>query len=135
MADKYFKVKRTAGRYRWHYQRGKAVVANSILQHGSRECKANLRDVVFWSTRKVTLDERDENTFVLVARGQRTSELHIVRFINGWNWRLWDGRKVYFQPVLGDGVESPSDAYEHFELIRESFRGLPDKVSRLVEMP
>lgn len=135
MTDKYFKVKRTAGRFRWHYQRNRAVVANSILQHGSRECKANLRDVVFWATRKVTPDERDENKFILVARGQRTSELHIVRFINGWNWRLWDGRKVYFQPVLVNGVESPFDAYEHFEEIRASFKELPPKVARLVEMP
>jgi hypothetical protein len=134
MADNYFRVERSSGRFRWFYRNKIDAVANSILQCGSRECKANLRDVVFWVTRKVKPFENDGNKFILAARGQRTSELHIVRFINGWNWRLWDGRKVYFQPALSDGLDAEFDAYEHFEKIRASFNELPAKISNSVVM-
>jgi hypothetical protein len=126
-----FKVSKIKGRYRWTYQNGAAFVSNSQMQHGARECRANLQDVVFWTTRKV-VETPDPNAYLLVARGQRKSNLLITPYLDGWQWRLKDDRRVYFQPIRSVGHDDPLDAFIDFEQTRLWFKALPAKATRRV---
>lgn len=131
---KFFAVERLRGRFRWRYQYKRLDVANSLVQYSIRECKANIQAVAFWSTRKV-VETAEENRYILLARGNRTSNLLIVPFLDGWTWRLHDSRRVYFQPDLERGFEDPLDAFLFFQKVRTAFAKLPPKATRKVILP
>lgn len=120
--------------FRWSYQNGGGQASNSLTQHGARECKANLQDVVFWATQKV-LDCGPDGRHELLARGGRQRWLLIVRYLDGWTWRLHDGRKVFFQPVMERGLDDEIEALFHFQSLRESFESLDSKATHRVQMP
>jgi hypothetical protein len=131
---RFFTVERERGRFRWRYSLKRMVVSNSLMQYSIRECKANIQAVVFWSTRKV-LESDEENRYTLLARGNRTSNLLIVPFLDGWTWRLKDARRVYFQPDLERGFDDPLDAFDYFLTVRAAFAKLPPKATRKVILP
>lgn len=134
MVSTYFRVERRRGRFRWRFRHGRLAISNSLLQYSIRECKANIQTVVFWSTRKV-LPATVENHYTLLARGERTSNLLVVPFLDGWNWRLKDERRVFFQPDLEAGREDPFDAFMFFHDVRQAFLKLPPKATRRVTTP
>jgi hypothetical protein len=123
--------------FRWEYRTRDHTVSNSLTQHGARECKSNLQDIVFWVAQKVSdaVVVNDISTHELLARGGRTRWLLIVPFIGGWSWRLHDGRKVFFQPVMERGLDDEIEALLHFEALRAEFGKLDLKATRKVNMP
>jgi hypothetical protein len=130
----FFRVERHRGRFRWRFRLGRIVVSNSLLQYSVRECKANIQKVVFWSTRRV-LESSEENRYILLARGHRESTMLLVPYLGGWNWRLKDERRVYFQPDVDEGRDDPLDAFVFFDSVRAAFLKLPPKATRRVVVP
>ena len=130
-----FTIERIDGaRYRWRFKRRGVNVANSLHQYSVRECKANLQHVVFWVTRKL-VDVAPGERYILKARGEdRTSDLYIVPFLYGYNWRLRDARRIHFQPDLDQGLEDAFDAFTFFTDVRKAFRELPPKATRHAEV-
>lgn len=131
---KFFRVERQRGRFRWRFRLGRVTVANSLLQYSVRECKANIQAVVFWSTRRV-MEGSEENHFIMLARGNRTNNMLVVPYLGGWNWRLKDERRVFFQPDLDKGFDDPLDAFMFFQDVRTAFLKLPPKATRRVIVP
>lgn len=108
-------------------------MANSHSQYSVRECRANLQSVVFWATRRLRSD--DDCRYTLNARRERSVDLLLVPYLYGWNWRLHDGRRVFFQPDLQSGLGDMLDAFDHFDEVRARFKRLPLKATRRVIGP